>query len=316
MNKPLNLITGGAGCIGSELAAALIARGERVRVLDNLSTGRIDHLKSISNHPNFEFLRGNVLDLADLTHAMMRVDMVWHLTAKVDIKFLGTYDFDADYDQNLQATWNVLRIMRLHQVKRIAFSSSAAVYGEADVIVEDMPLNPVSMYGATKLACEKMITALALRTDMQAWIFRYCSIVSRKARTAGNMVIPDLIHKLQANPARLEILGDGRQTKPSLLVDDCVAAMLHVVGKDKSQASVHNIGNRDTISVDRQAQLICEAMGVWPEITHTREGGGWPGDVHSFQMDVSKLARLGWTSPRTSEEACKIAIKGILESGE
>jgi len=290
--KRLALITGGAGCIGSELAGALLAKGWRVRVLDNLSTGRRAHIEAfLHTNPDFEFVLGDVLDKAMLHAVMCGAEIVWHLTAKTDIKFIGNYDFAADYQQNLAATWNVLHSMMKHGVTKIVFSSSAAVYGGRKVLCERDPPAPISMYGATKLACEHIITALCLRAGMQAWIFRYCSIVSGKARTAGNMVIPDLIHKLRADPNRLPIYGDGNQTKPSLHVSECVAAMLHIVEHAGEPVNLYNIGAPDAISVTRQAEIIVEMMGLsGVKFEYMGGAGGWPGDVPSFRMCVDKLA--------------------------
>ena len=322
MAQELHVVCGGAGCIGSELVRALLAQGHKVRVLDNLSTGRIEHLQEFMDNPNFYFRQmdagagwgpaGLAVEFSGGVH------MVWHLAAKTDIKFTEGYNYDADLGDNLITTWAVLRVMRAKQIKRLAFASSAAVYGDYPVLIEDtvMP-EPVSMYGATKLACEAIIRAMAFRTGMQAWMFRYCSIVSRKARKSGNMVIPDLIHKLRRDPTQLEILGDGNQTKPSLLVDECVEAMLYIVNHVKDPVSIHNIGAADTISVTRQAELICAAMGLdGVKFNYTGGTGGWPGDVPSFRMDVQKLGHAGWRAKHTSEQAVKIAIRGLLESGE
>lgn len=326
-----HLITGGAGCIGSELAGALLARGEHVRVLDNLSSGRQEHIAPFMDCERFEFMREDVGDKMAVQAGVQGCDTVWHLAAKTDIKFVGKYDFEADYTDNLRATWVLLRAMHERGVNRLAFASSAAVYGEGSidkdcdcadcmagmpVLCEDQLPAPVSMYGATKLSCEAIIRAMALRAGIQSWIFRYCSIVSGKARTSGNMVVPDLMHKLQKDPTRLEILGDGNQTKPSLHVRECVDAMQFVVANCKDQVSIHNIGAPDAISVTRQAELVCEAMGVNPAFIYTGGAGGWPGDVPSFRMCVEKLAALGWRAKRTSEEAVKLAIQGLLESGE
>ncbi len=319
-----HLITGGAGCIGSELAGALLARGERVRVIDNLSTGRTDHLARYDGCERFRFIHGDVGYYEGTCDACVDVDQVWHLTAKTDIKNLDpdNYPFDADYVENLETTWTLLKAMRYENVNRLAFASSAAVYGEAPVISEDLIPAPVSMYGATKLSCEAIIRAMALRAGIQSWIFRYCSIVSGKARTSGNMVIPDLIHKIRHSVEEygqvdtLEILGDGNQTKPSLHVSECVDAMQYVVANCKDQVSVHNIGVSDAISVTRQAEIICEMMGVSPKFEYTGGAGGWPGDVPSFRMSTKKLSDLGWRAKMNSEAAVRMAIKGLLESGE
>ncbi len=312
----LHLVVGGAGCIGSELVGALLKQGQRVRVLDNLSSGRLEHIAEFEDNPSFEFMEGDLMALSRYP-ALKCVDMVWHLAAKTDIKFTDEYDFDADYDQNLEATWLLLREMKDEGIERLAFSSSAAVYGARSILDEEMIPEPISMYGATKLACEALIRAMALRCGMQSWMFRYCSIVSGKARKSGNMVIPDLIHKLQRDPTRLEILGDGKQTKPSLLVSECVDAMLFAWQRAGEQVNLFNVGVNDAISVTRQAELIIDAMGLNDvDISYTGGAGGWPGDVPSFRMHVDKLQRLGWSAQRTSEQAVKAAISGLLASGE
>lgn len=311
MNKPLALITGGAGCIGSELAGALIDRGWRVRIIDNLSSGSWDHIKHLDLE---DFIQDSISD--SQYSATEDVGMVWHLCAKTDIKFSECYDFCADFAENYAATFRLLEAMRTNGVKRLAFASSAAVYGDATVLDESLMPDPISMYGATKLGCEAMIRAYARRCGIQSWIFRYCSIVSGKARKSGNMVIPDLIHKLKRDPRRLEILGDGNQTKPSLHVSECVEAMLFAIEHATDDVNLFNVGAPDAISVTRQAELICEAMGVNPAFIYTGGAGGWPGDVPSFRMCVEKLAALGWRAKRTSEEAVKLAIQGLLESGE
>jgi UDP-glucose 4-epimerase len=312
----LHLVVGGAGCIGSELVGALLAQGNQVRVLDNLSSGRLEHLQEFDSHKDFDFIKGSVLQHQVLYDAMWDVDMIWHLAAKTDIKFIGEYDFGADMRDNFNTTWAILKAMLTHKVRRIAFASSAAVYGEGPVDETAIPA-PISFYGGTKLACEAIIRSLALRMGMTAWMFRYCSIVSSKARKSGNMVIPDLIHKLRENPFELEIYGDSNQTKPSLLVSECVEAMLFAVANAKDQVNLFNIGAPDAISVTRQAELIIKAMGLKDvTIKYTGGAGGWPGDVPSFNMKVDKMAQLGWKAKRTSEEAVKEAIAGLLVSGE
>lgn len=311
----LHLITGGAGCIGSELAAALLARGERVRVIDNLSSGSFKHIEPLYRYgADFDFREADIRDQSVLLEVIQDADMVWHLAAKTDIKFFGEYDFHADYEQNLAVTWDLLRTMQACGVRKLGFASSAAVYGDYSILDADVIIpKPISMYGATKLACEAIIRAFALRTGMRAWMFRYCSIVSGKFRNGGNMVVPDFICKLRRDPKHLKIYGDGSQSKPSLLVSECVSAMLYILAKAKDQVSMFNIGVDDDISVTRQAELVCEAMGL-KDVEFEYTGGkiGWPGDVNRFRMDVTPLSRLGWRAYHTSEEAVREAIRGLL----
>ena len=309
------LILGGAGCIGSELAAQLLADGWKVRIIDNLSSGRREHLNGL----DVEFHKDD-LNLAGLEPYLAGVTQVWHLTAKTDIKNLvpGAYDFEADYRENLHATWRLLRAMRNCNVRRIAFASSAAVYGDQALLSEDLPLLPVSMYGATKLACEAILRAFALRDNFTVQCFRFCSIVSGKARTSGNMVMPDFIHKLKHDPTRLEIYGDGNQTKPSMHVSECAQAMRHVVKQAEGRPwTLMNIGVPDAVSVTRTAELVIEAMGLKDvKLEYTGGTVGWPGDVASFYMDVSKLKSWGFEAKMNSEQALRLAIKQLLEAGE
>jgi len=316
--EKMTLIVGGAGCIGSELAAALLGEGRRVRVLDDLSSGDLAHVARLMDDDRFEFIEGDVGDSEMAFEALVDVDEVWHFAAKTDIKFLNAdYDYDADVENNFNATWTLLQAMRVAGVRRLAFASSAAVYGDREVLREDLTLAPISMYGATKLACEAAIRALALRDGLQAWQFRFCSIVSGKFRRGGNMVVPDFVRKLRSDPRRLKIYGDGNQTKPSLHVSECVEAMRHVVANGRSDGEAWNIGSPDAISVTRQAEVVCEAMELkHVAFDYTGGAAGWPGDVPSFRMDVSKVAGLGWRARRTSEEAVREALRGLLASGE
>lgn len=312
-NDKVTLIVGGAGCIGSEVAGALLRQNRPVRVLDNLSSGSLRHIEAFQGNPLFEFIEGDVGDYSTAAYACANVEEVWHFAAKTDIKFLEDYDFNADVRENFDTTWTLLRAMREEGVPRLAFASSAAVYGDRALLQEDLRPAPVSMYGATKLACEAVIRALALRDGLHAWQFRFCSIVSGKFRRGGNMVVPDFVRKLRRDPKRLVIYGDGNQTKPSLHVSECVEAMLYVMDNAPANGDVWNIGAPDAISVTRQAEIVCRAMGLRDvEFVYTGGAVGWPGDVASFHMNVDKVAALGWRARRTSEEAVILALAGLL----
>jgi UDP-glucose 4-epimerase len=310
------LVTGGAGCIGSDLAAELLARGAGVTVIDNLSSGKLEHIQPLRAHPGFRFIQADLLQAGAVDAAMAGVDIVFHLAANPDVKFSPGDPTDKDLQQNTQVTYNVLESMRRQRVRKLVFASTSAVYGIASQlpIPEDAPFpRPISLYGATKLACEGLISSFQHLFDLQCWICRFANIVGPKVRSKGRTVISDFIYRLLENPRRLQILGNGRQAKSYLLSEECIDAMLYVVDRAVDPLNVYNLGCDDWVSVDRIADLVVEAMGLRNvEYTYTGTEGGWPGDVPRFRLDVSALNRLGWKARHNSEQAVAIAIGAML----
>jgi len=334
------LVTGGAGCIGSDLAAALLERGDRVTVIDNLGSGKYEHIEALLPLPGFRFIEGDLLDPAALETAMEGVSMVCHLAANPDVKFIPGDPTDKDLQQNTICTYLVLESMRRHGVHRLVFSSTSAIYGisERQPIPEDQPPRPISLYGATKLSCEAMIGAFQHLFGLDCWIFRFANIVGPKVRKRGRTVIGDFIHNLQRDPTRLRILGNGKQAKSYLLSEECVEAMLFAVDHtDESPspprplapsparplapspprplASPHlfNLGCDDSLSVERIAGMVSAAMGL-SHVAYEFTGGegGWLGDVPRFRLDVTAINQLGWRARYNSEEAVALAIDATL----
>ena len=310
------LVTGGAGCIGSDLAAALAARGDEVVVLDNLSSGKIEHLAGLLDRPGFRLIEGDLSDTAMVDAAMEGVEMVYHLAANPDVKFTPGEPTDKDLTQNTLCTYNVLEAMRRRGISKLAFSSTSAVYGIAASlpIPEDAPFpRPISLYGATKLACEGLISSFQHLFGMQAWIFRFANVVGPKVRRKGRTVIGDFIHRLRQDPTRLMILGDGNQAKSYLLSEECVAAMLFAVERAQEPLNIFNLGCDDWLSVHAIADMVVEAMGLeGVRYEFTGGEGGWPGDVPRFLLDVGRINRLGWKARHNSREAVGLAIEASL----
>jgi UDP-glucose 4-epimerase len=310
------LVTGGAGCIGSDLAEALIARDHNVVVADNLSSGKLEHIAPMIGKPNFQFAEGDLEDATFTQSLMDGVDMVYHLAANPDVKFVAGDSTDKDLKQNTLVTYNVLEAMRRAGVRRLAFASTSAVYGVSPV--QPIPESaffprPISLYGATKLACEGMISAFTNLFDMRCWIFRFANIVGPKVRKKGRTVIGDFILRLQENPKRLLILGNGQQAKSYLLSEECVEAMLFAVESATEPLNIYNLGCDDWLQVTSIADLVVKAMGL-RDVAYEFTGGegGWPGDVPRFRLDVTAINRLGWKARLNSEQAVERAIESTL----
>jgi UDP-glucose 4-epimerase len=310
------LITGAAGCIGSDLAEALVARGDQVVGIDNLSSGKTEHIAQLLGKESFRFIEGDLENYAVLEEAMQGVDMVWHLAANPDVKFTAGDATDKDLRQNTLCTYNVLEAMRQAGVKKLAFSSTSAVYGVCvqQPIPENAPFpKPISLYGATKLSCEALISAFQNLFAMECWIFRFANIVGPKVRKRGRTVIGDFIFRLTEDPRKLTILGNGEQAKSYLLSEECVAAMLFTVEHAKAPLNIYNLGCDDSLKVTDIAGLVVEAMGLsGVRYEFTGGEGGWPGDVPRFRLDVSAINQLGWRARRNSKEAVSSAVRSTL----
>ena len=305
-------ITGGAGFIGSHLVDKMASSGWQITVYDNLSSGKKEFLEQHIGKKYFNFIKADLLDLKKLTCSVKGHDLVFHLAANPDIRY-GIEHTDTDLKQNTIVTYNVLEAMRLNGVKEIAFSSTSTVYGEPKIMPtpEDCgPLYPISLYGASKLACEALCTSFSHTFYMKCWIFRFANIVGGRG-THG--VIFDFINKLKRNPKELEILGNGKQTKSYLLVDDCVDAMLYVHKNSKEQFNVYNLGCDDRIDIMTIAKILVDKMGL-KDAKFRLTGGerGWPGDVPQMFLDVSRLKHLGWKSKYSSRQAVEEAIGRMI----
>lgn len=309
-------ITGGAGCIGSELAIRLVNDGHEVLVIDNLSSGKAENIKEIKGGKNFRFLKADMLDTRIVVRALGGIETVFHLAANPDIKYAAGSQTDKDLKSNTIATYNLLEAMRKKEVKKIVFSSSSAVYGEAMIIPTQEnygPLEPISLYGASKLACEGLISAYCSMFGMQSWIFRLGNIVGDKSRKKGTTAITDFIMKLRKNPKELEILGNGKQSKSYMLVDDCIDGMLFGFKNAKEKVNIFNLSSVDALTVTELAQMVALQMKL-EDVTFKYTGGerGWPGDVPKVLLSIEKIIKLGWRPKYNSRQAAEAAIKSML----
>jgi UDP-glucose 4-epimerase len=288
------LVTGCAGFIGSSLTDRLLAAGHEVVGYDNFSTGQERFLSAASACRGFRLVRGDVLDPEALAASMAGCELVFHLAANADVRF-GTDHPDRDLEQNTLGTRNVLAAMRRSGVSRIAFASSGAVYGEARVTPtpEDGPF-PIqtSLYGASKVAAEALIAAYCTGFGLQAYIFRFVSILGE--RYAHGHVC-DFLRQLRRDPARLEVLGNGRQRKSYLEVQDCIDAMLLAIERGRERVNIFNLGTDEYCEVNESIAWICEALALAPAITYAGGERGWTGDSPFIYLDTRRVRALGWS---------------------
>jgi UDP-glucose 4-epimerase len=307
------LVTGAAGFIATNLIPRLLRNGDDVYGLDNFFLGKRAYLAPLLEHPNFHFLELDLLEL-DRVAAFVeehKPDRVWHLAANSDISY-GTKYTDFDLKGGTIVTYNVLESMRRAGVKEIIFSSSGAVYGEPTVLPtpEDYgPMLPISLYAASKLACEGLITAFAHNYDIRSWIFRFGNIVGPNP-THG--VIHDFVLRLREDPTYLKILGDGTQSKPYVHVEDCLDGMMFGHANARAMVNYYNLAVPDHTSVNEIKEWIFAAMEIDPKhvkVEYTGGSRGWRGDVAQVRMDTRKMTALGWTPKMGSADATKRAIR-------
>jgi UDP-glucose 4-epimerase len=309
------LVTGGAGFIGSHLCLKLLQNGQDVVAYDDLSLGQEKFLKPCRDFKNFKFLKKDLLELEDVKSACKGIDRVWHLAANSDIA-AGGQNTDIDLKIGTIATYNVLEAMRLTGIKEFVFSSTSAVYGEAEVrpTAENYgPLLPISFYGASKLACEALATAFAHNYDMKVWIYRFANIVGSHT-THG--AIHDFIKKLRRNPKELEVLGDGKQAKSYLHVNDCVDGMIFGLENSKSEVNLFNLASQGVCSVSEIADSVIAELGLKAEKRFTGGSRGWKGDVAQTHLDGGKLSQLGFKPKLGSTQAVRQAVRDVLADGD
>jgi len=296
-----HLITGCAGFIGSNLTDRLLAAGHEVVGYDNFSTGREQFLASARATASFQLMRGDILDTDVLARAMRGVECVFHLAANADVRS-GTAHPHKDLEQNTLGTHSVLEAMRHAGVRKIVFASTGSIYGEAAVIPtpEDAPF-PVqtSLYGASKLAGEGLIAAYCTGYGLQAWIFRFVSILGERY-THGHVF--DFYRQLHTDPTRLRVLGNGLQRKSYLYVQDCIEAMLLALARADEEVNIFNLGHDTYCEVNDSIAWICAALGVRPQIEYAGGDRGWVGDNPFILLDISRIRKLGWQPALTIQE--------------
>lgn len=295
-------VTGAAGFIGSHLVDRLLREGHDVVGYDNFSTGRAEFLAEAEQSPRFILVRGDTLDPDSLMRAMSGADCVFHLAANADVRF-GITNPRKDFEQNTVAVFNVLEAMRANGIHRIAFASTGSIYGEPEVFPtpEDAPF-PVqtSLYGASKLAAEGLIEAYCEGFGFQGHIFRFVSILGERY-THGHVF--DFYKQLRADPSELRVLGNGKQRKSYLYVEDCLAAVMLALENVQGKVTIFNLGTAEYCQVNDSIDWMCEYLSVAPQRIYSGGDRGWVGDSPFIFLDCSRIRSLGWTPKVTIREA-------------
>lgn len=294
-------VTGCAGYIGSNLVDRLLANGHFVLGMDNFSTGQEKFLEVARKSTKFTLVRGDVLDRELLTKSMQGADFVFHLAANADVRF-GTEHPIRDLEQNTIATFNVLEAMRENAIRKIAFSSTGSVYGEPQVFPtpEEAPFpTQTSLYGASKLAGEGLIQAYCEGFGFQGYIFRFVSILGERY-THGHVF--DFMKQLREHPDTLHVLGNGKQRKSYLYIQDCIDAMLLAVEKGREKVNLYNLGADEYCEVTDSIGWITKRLGVTPKLDFSGGERGWIGDSPFIFLDCQKIRKLGWKPQLTIRE--------------
>lgn len=292
------LVTGGLGFIGSHLVDRLLRDGWEVTVLDSLLTGRRSNLAHHAADPALSIREGDIRDLQTVVDAASGCDAVFHLAAHALMR-VSVDDHRADLDYNVIGTLNVLEAMAKEKVPELVFASTSALYGEAEVVPtpEDYSGVQTSLYGAAKLAGEAYSSAFVQLTPMKFWAFRFGTVLGERCRRGA---IWDFTHKLMKNPAELEILGDGRQSKDYLSVGDCIEGMMLGYERSSEPVNIFNLGLQEQTTVDELADIVIAEMGLH-DVKKRYTGGrrGWIGDNPVVYLSVERIKALGW-QPRVS----------------
>jgi len=306
-----HFITGAAGFIGSALVDRLLAEGETVVGYDNFSTGHERFLAGAHKEARFTLVNGDLLDPFTLAAAMRGCAKVWHLAANADVRF-GLDHPRRDLEQNTIATSNVLEAMRLNALKEIMFSSTGSVYGEAALrpTPENAPFpEQTSLYGASKLACEALISAYCRGFGFRGTVFRFVSILGERY-THGHVF--DFVRRLLREPGRLPVLGDGRQRKSYLYIGDAVEAMLKAEAAPGDSFRVFNLGPDAYCSVNDSIEWICRRLDVRPRLEYSGGDRGWIGDNPFIWLDSAKIKALGWEPALDIEQGMERTVDWLL----
>ena len=310
------VITGGAGFIGSYIAEKLVENGTDTKVIDNLVTGKKENLSKCFDQDNFSFLEYDLGNLNGIEDHLGDADILFHFAADPEVR-TGYSKPEDSFEQNIVNTFNLLQKIKQSKIKKIVFASSSSVYGDAKIIPtneEYGPLSPISHYGASKLACEAMVSSFCHNYNIEGVILRPANVIGLRGRHG---LIWDLVHKLKINQDELELLGDGKQTKSFIHISDAIDGIFFSLNNLQDKVEVFNLGSEDSVEIMDVAKIVCKNMGL-NEIKINLTGGvddgrGWKGDIRIAHLDITKLKNSGWIPKLSSINAADITSHEIIK---
>ena len=307
------LVTGGAGFIGSHLCTFLLEeKSNHVIAIDNFTLGKKDNVSHLLNFNNFELIEGDVNNFIFLEtiFSNFKFDRVYHLAANSDIS-ISHKNPSVDYKNTFQTTWSILEMIRIYQIQQFVFASTSAIFGEAHESIDENygPIQPISHYGAGKLASEAFISSFSYNYNIETLIVRFPNVVGGRS-THG--IIYDFLKKLSSNPDELIVLGNGKQEKSYLHVSDLIKAIQQAWSVRKNKFEVFNIGGIDSITVQRIAEIVLEETKGKQKIRYTGGDRGWIGDVPKFNYEIKKILNTGWLPSLNSEQSIRRTVIELL----
>ena len=310
------VITGGAGFIGSYIAEKLVENGTDTKVIDNLVTGKKENLSKCFDQDNFSFLEYDLGNLDGIEDHLGDADILFHFAADPEVR-TGYSKPEDSFEQNIVNTFNLLQKIKQSKIKKIVFASSSSVYGDAKIIPtneEYGPLSPISHYGASKLACEAMVSSFCHNYNIEGVILRPANVIGLRGRHG---LIWDLVHKLKINQDELELLGDGKQTKSFIHISDAIDGIFFSLNNLQDKVEVFNLGSEDSVEIMDVAKIVCKNMGL-NEIKINLTGGvddgrGWKGDIRIAHLDITKLKNSGWIPKLSSINSVDITSQEIIK---
>ena len=308
------LVTGGAGFIGSHLADKLASLDNEVIIIDNFSSGSMDNIRHLLKNPNVTVKKLDLKDHNKVLEEVRDIDIIFHFAANPEVRVSTTHP-RIHFQENIVTTFNILEAMRINNIGKLVFASSSSVYGEPENIPvdESAPIKPVSVYGASKAACENLIYTYTRLYNINAVILRYANVIGPRLRHG---VIYDLLMKIKKDRSQLEVLGDGTQVRSYIYIEDAVEATLKTAEDMKQEYEVYNIASEDWITVNDIVEQIKKQLDlynlkiIYKPVLH---GVGWPGDVKKIALDITKIKKIGYKPKYKSIKAVENTIKSIVK---
>lgn len=302
------LVTGGAGFIGGHLCRLLIKEGHKVIAVDDLSNACVDNISDIIDIQNFKLIEGDITDTEVLDDIFQKYhfDIIYHLASNTSVRISQENVF-VDLNKTLESTFVTLQFAAKYGVKKFVFTSSSTVYGISDKpFTEETPLKPISVYGASKLASEAYVNAFCSCNNIQSWVIRLCNVIGDDIHHG---IIGDIKRQLLQGKGNLNLLGTGNQEKPFLYVDDALDGIQYVVKHAKEQSNLYLVGNEDTISIRKIAELATNGKGWSFQFNNATKA--WIGDVEQYSYNIDKVKALGWKPKYDSAQAIIKSLQQI-----